>query len=87
MRDTVCKRLVARISELEGEIVKRDEERAAVNNVAILNFDLAQQDADRIKQQARKINELQRVIELNKRLIRKEKNQLYVDMKKKQDAV
>ena len=41
MRDTVCRRLVARISQLEGEIVQRDEERDSINNVAILNFELA----------------------------------------------
>ena len=74
LKDRLCKRLCAKIAELEGEIVKKDEEREAINNVAILNFDLAQKDADRIKGQAEKIKELNRVIELNKRLVRKEKN-------------
>jgi len=87
MKDALCKRLCARICELEKDIAMRDEEREAINNVAILNFDLAQKDADRIKGQAEKIKELNRVIELNKRLVRKEKTQLYNDMKKKIDKL
>lgn len=44
-------------------------DREAVNNVAILNFDLAQNDADRIKAQADEIAELTRLIELNNKMV------------------
>lgn len=81
------KRMCAKIAELEHDIAAKDEAGEAINNVAILNFELAQKDADRIKDQAAKIKELNRVIELNKRLVRKEKNQLYMDMKKKNDKL
>ena len=55
--------------------------------MAQLNFELAQKDADRIKDQSDKIKELNRVIDLNQRLVRKEKNQLYKDMKEKNDKL
>ena len=54
-----------------------NEDRAAVNNVATLNFDLAQVDADRIKEQAEKIKELSQIIDMERKLVRKEKHQLY----------
>ena len=62
-------------------------DREAVNNVATLNFDLAQGDADRIKEQAEKIVELNKIIDINKKLFKKEKNQLYFDMKVKLDKL
>lgn len=58
-------------------------DREAVNNVATLNFDLAQNDADRIKEQAEKITELEEIISLNKKLVRKEKSEIVRVMNEK----
>mmetsp|Transcript_28802 Transcript_28802/g.38414 ORF Transcript_28802/g.38414 Transcript_28802/m.38414 type:complete len:123 (+) Transcript_28802:661-1029(+) len=52
MKDAVVRKLLAKIAALERDIELRDEERQAVNNVATLNFELAQKDADRIKEQS-----------------------------------
>ena len=51
-----------------------EEDQEAVNNVATMNFDLAQRDADRIKAQASKIKELTKIIDMNKKLVKKEKD-------------
>ena len=52
LTDAVIQRLQSTVSHLQNEIKLRDIDREAVNNVAIMNFDLAQSDADRIKKQA-----------------------------------
>ena len=44
-------------------------DKEAIVNVATMNFDLAQQDADRIKEQADQVKELNKIIELNKKLV------------------
>ena len=75
------------ITQLQNEKKLMEMDREAVNNVATLNFDLAQNDADRIKEQAEKIKDLNKIIELNKKLVKEEKSQLYNDMKVKQDAI
>lgn len=58
-----------------------------MNNVAELNFGLAQRDADRIKEQADKIIEQEKIIQMERKLVKQEKAQLYRDMKAKLDAV
>ena len=83
----VVKHLMRIISQLQEEKRQMIIDREAVNNVATLNFDLAQGDADRIKEQAEKIVELNKIIDINKKLFKKEKNQLYFDMKVKLDKL
>ena len=62
------------ISQLQREKELMNIDREAINNVATLNFDLAQNDADRIKEQADTIKELNKMITLNKRLVTAEKS-------------
>ena len=62
-------------------------DKEAIVNVAALNFDLAQQDADRIKEQADQVLELNKIIDLNKKLVNQEKIQIYADMRKKYNAL
>ena len=52
-----------------------------------MNFELAQRDADRINEQAAKIIELTKMLDMERKLVKKEKSQLYKDMKVKLDAV
>ena len=42
LKDAVVKKLLAKIASLEKEMARKDEERSAINNVATLNFELAQ---------------------------------------------
>ena len=76
LADAVVKKLLRVINHLQEERKLMELDREAVNNVATLNFDLAQNDADRIKEQAEKIEELEEIINLNKRLVRKEKQEI-----------
>lgn len=57
--------------------------RQVAENMSVCNFDLAQGDADRIKEQSEKIDELEKIIKLDRRMFRQEKMQIYRDMKKK----
>jgi hypothetical protein len=50
LTDEVVQKLLRVVTKLENDIKLRDLDREAVNNVATLNFDLAQKDADRIKE-------------------------------------
>ena len=52
-----------------------------------MNFELAQRDADRINEQAAKIIELTKMLDMERKLVKKEKSQLYKDMKVKLDTV
>ena len=52
LTDATVSHLLRVITSLQEERRLLNEDRAAVNNVATLNFDLAQVDADRIKEQA-----------------------------------
>lgn len=83
----VIQHLMRIISQLQEEKRLMQLDREAVNNVATLNFDLAQNDADRIKEQAEQIKELNKTITLNSKLVKQEKQQLYLDMKKKYDEL
>ena len=49
LTDATVSHLLRIITQLQEERRLLNEDRAAVNNVATLNFDLAQVDADRIK--------------------------------------
>ena len=53
------------ISKLRHEKKLMETDQAAINNVAVLNFDLAQADADRIKVQAKEISDLKKLIVMN----------------------
>ena len=50
LTDATVSHLLRVITSLQEERRLLNEDRAAVNNVATLNFDLAQVDADRIKE-------------------------------------
>ena len=52
LTDATVSHLLRVITSLQEERRLLNEDRAAVNNIATLNFDLAQVDADRIKEQA-----------------------------------
>ena len=75
------------ITSLKKEMEQMNVDREAVINVATLNFALAQKDADRIKEQADQVKELNKIIDLNKKIVNQEKVQIYNDMKKKFDEL
>ena len=52
-----------------------------------MNFDLAQRDADRIKQQADNISELEKTMALDRKLVKREKMQIVKDMNKRYNAL
>ena len=52
LTDATVSHLLRVITSLQEERRLLNEDREAVNNIATLNFDLAQVDADRIKEQA-----------------------------------
>lgn len=83
LTDAVVKKLIRVIENLQEERRLMELDREAVNNVAALNFDLAQDDADRIKRQAEEIDELTRIITLNRKLVRKEKHEIVKTMTEK----
>ena len=83
----IVHRLLSVITKLQEEKKLMQIDREAVNNVAILNFDLAQNDADRIKGQADEIAALTRLIDLNNKMVGQEKTQLYRDMKAKYEKL
>lgn len=83
LTDATVKKLLRVIEHLQEEKRLMELDREAVNNVATMNFDLAQKDADRIKEQAEEIQELKSMIALNKRLVRKEKNEIVKTMTEK----
>ena len=87
LTNTVVQKLMGMISKLRHEKKLMETNQAAINNVAVLNFDLAQADADRIKVQAKEISDLKKLIVMNAQLVKKEKKQIYWDMKKKSDAL
>ena len=62
-------------------------EREAIQNVATMNFDLAQQDADRIKEQADQIKQLKKEAAVTKKLYRSEKIQIHREGKEKLQQV
>ena len=56
------------------------DEREAIQNVAQMNFDLAQRDADRIKELDAEIKHHIKMAKLNEKLVRQEKKELFMDM-------
>ena len=87
LTDAVVQHLMKVISQLQKEKQMMEVDKEAIVNVAALNFDLAQQDADRIKEQADQVLELNKIIDLNKKLVNQEKIQIYADMRKKYNAL
>ena len=76
------KKLLHIISDMKREREEMITEREMIQNVARMNFDLAQTDADRIKAQAEEIKQLKSMIDINQRLLGKEKREIYNSVKK-----
>ena len=69
LTDSVVQHLMRVITQLKKEKEQMEVDKEAIVNVAAMNFDLAQNDADRIKEQAEQLKDLQKIIDLNKKLV------------------
>ena len=69
LTNAVVQHLMRVITQLKKEKEQMEVDKEAIVNVAAMNFDLAQNDADRIKEQAEQLKDLQKIIDLNKKLV------------------
>lgn len=87
IKNSVVDHLLKVIQQLKHEKEMMIMDRDAVNNVAILNFEIVQRDADTIRAQAKEIKDLKQVLDINNKLSKKEKLQIYHDMNEQKKSV
>lgn len=63
------------------------EDKEAVNNVALMNFEIAQRDADRIAELSKKLNQSNKELKLELRRQKEQKKYLYEEIRNRLDGL
>ena len=72
---------------MEEDRAKILEDKEAVNNVALMNFDIAQRDADRIAELSRKLHTATKELKLELKRQREQKKYLYEEIRSRLDGL
>jgi hypothetical protein len=67
LHDNFVKKLIHIIKQMEEDKRRILEDKEAVNNVALMNFEIAQRDADRIAELSKKLNQSNKELKLELR--------------------
>ena len=83
LKSVTIKKLSQIIAQMRIDKQSVLDEREAILNVSQMNFDMAQRDADRIKELDAEIKHLNKQAVLNAKMVKAEKKELWMDMHKK----